>query len=156
VVDGVEGVAVFFSPRRHEGKTAKGTEQSLRALGCWLSLCLGGEKNRYDVAVAGQSTGLINAGCAMVDSLRRPLDGRKEIVMLWFLVVGIVAGFLAGKIMRGKGFGILGDLVVGIIGAMLGGWLFGVLGIHAGGLIGSIITATVGAVLLVVLVRAIF
>jgi len=45
--------------------------------------------------------------------------------MLWFLVVGVIAGFLAGKIMRGKGFGILGDLIVGIIGAMLGGWLFG-------------------------------
>jgi uncharacterized membrane protein YeaQ/YmgE (transglycosylase-associated protein family) len=92
----------------------------------------------------------------MVDSVPSPLDGQKEIAMLWFLVVGVIAGFLAGKIMRGKGFGIIGDLVVGIIGAMLGGWLFGLLGISAGGLIGSIITATVGAVLLVVIVRAIF
>src|SRR5580658_1491972 len=81
---------------------------------------------------------------------------KKEIAMLWFLVVGVIAGFLAGKIMRGKGFGIIGDLVVGIIGAMLGGWVFGLLGIHSGGLIGSIITATVGAVLLVAIVRAIF
>jgi uncharacterized membrane protein YeaQ/YmgE (transglycosylase-associated protein family) len=76
--------------------------------------------------------------------------------MIYFLVVGIVAGFLAGKIMRGKGFGILGDLVVGVIGGMLGGWLFGLLGIHAGGMLGSIITAVVGAVVLVCLVRAIF
>ncbi len=76
--------------------------------------------------------------------------------MIYFLVVGIVAGFLAGKIMRGKGFGIIGDLVVGVIGGMLGGWLFGLFGIHSGGLIGSIVTATIGAVVLVCLVRAIF
>lgn len=72
------------------------------------------------------------------------------------LLVGIISGFLAGKIMRGGGFGILGDLVVGIIGAFFGGWLFGVLGVGiGGGIIGSIIVATIGAMLLLFLIRLI-
>lgn len=73
--------------------------------------------------------------------------------LLWFLVIGALAGFLAGKMMRGGGFGLVGNLVVGIVGAVLGGFLFGVLGISAGGgLIGSLITSTVGAVALLFLV----
>jgi uncharacterized membrane protein YeaQ/YmgE (transglycosylase-associated protein family) len=73
---------------------------------------------------------------------------------LWFLVVGVVAGFLAGKLVKGGGFGLLGDLVVGIVGAILGGWLFGMFGASAGGgLIGSIIVATIGAIVLLLLVR---
>ena len=75
--------------------------------------------------------------------------------VLIFLAIGAVAGWLAGVIMKGGGFGLLGDIVVGVIGAVLGGWLFGVLGIAAGGLIGAIITATVGAVVLLAIVRAI-
>jgi uncharacterized membrane protein YeaQ/YmgE (transglycosylase-associated protein family) len=76
--------------------------------------------------------------------------------LIYFLIIGIVAGWLAGKVMRGRGFGLLGDLVVGIIGAVIGGWLFGVLGIGVGGgLIGSLITAFIGAVLLIFLVRLI-
>ncbi len=75
--------------------------------------------------------------------------------ILIFLAIGAVAGWLAGVIMKGGGFGLLGDIVIGIIGAVLGGWLFGVLGITAGGLIGAIITATVGAVLLLFIVRLI-
>ena len=67
---------------------------------------------------------------------------------LWFIIIGILAGFLAGKIMRGGGFGILVNLIVGIIGAVLGGWIFGLLGIAAGGIIGSLVTATVGAIVL--------
>jgi uncharacterized membrane protein YeaQ/YmgE (transglycosylase-associated protein family) len=72
---------------------------------------------------------------------------------VWFLLIGLVAGWLAGKLMKGGGFGLIGDLVVGVIGALLGGWLFGVLGIAAGGLIGALITATVGAMLLIFLLR---
>jgi uncharacterized membrane protein YeaQ/YmgE (transglycosylase-associated protein family) len=73
---------------------------------------------------------------------------------VWFILIGIVAGWLAGLIMKGGGYGLLGDLLVGVIGAVLGGWLFGLLGIgSSGGLIGSLITATVGAVVLVVLLR---
>jgi uncharacterized membrane protein YeaQ/YmgE (transglycosylase-associated protein family) len=75
--------------------------------------------------------------------------------LIYWLVVGIVAGWLAGKIMKGSGFGLLGDLVVGVVGAFLGGWVFGLLGIGAGGIIGSILTALIGALLLLFLVRII-
>ena len=67
--------------------------------------------------------------------------------VIWYIIIGIVAGFLAGKIMRGGGFGLLINLVVGIIGGLLGGWVFGLLGIAAGGILGSLITSVVGAVL---------
>ena len=74
--------------------------------------------------------------------------------LLWFLVVGLVAGWLAGVLVKGGGFGVLGDLVVGVIGAFLGGWLFSTLGASAGGgLLGSIMVATVGAVVLLFIVR---
>jgi uncharacterized membrane protein YeaQ/YmgE (transglycosylase-associated protein family) len=75
--------------------------------------------------------------------------------LFWFLIIGIIAGWLAGQLMKGGGYGLVGDLVIGVIGSFLGGWLFGALGIGAGGLIGSLITATVGAVLLLFLVRLI-
>lgn len=72
--------------------------------------------------------------------------------LLIFLAIGAVAGWLAGLLMRGGGFGLLGNIVVGIIGAFIGGWLFGLIGIAAGGLIGSIVTATAGAVVLLFVV----
>lgn len=75
--------------------------------------------------------------------------------ILIFLAIGAVAGWLAGVLVNGGGFGLLGDIIVGIIGAVLGGWLFGALGIAAGGLFGAIITATVGAVVLLLIVRMI-
>lgn len=66
---------------------------------------------------------------------------------LIFLLVGAVAGWLAGQLMKGGGFGILWNIILGIIGGIVGGWLFGVLGISTGGgLIGSLITAVAGAV----------
>ena len=69
--------------------------------------------------------------------------------LLLFVIVGIVAGFLAGKLMKGKGFGILFNLLVGVGGALLGGWLFGQLGLSfGGGILGSLITAFLGAVIL--------
>ena len=69
--------------------------------------------------------------------------------LLIFLAIGAVAGWLAGLIMKGKGggFGLLGNIVVGIAGAFIGGFVFRAAGIYAGGLIGSIVTATVGAVI---------
>jgi uncharacterized membrane protein YeaQ/YmgE (transglycosylase-associated protein family) len=74
--------------------------------------------------------------------------------ILWFLIVGLVAGWLAGVLVKGGGFGVIGDLVVGVIGAVLGGWLFSTLGASGGGgLLGSIIVATVGAVVLLFIVR---
>jgi uncharacterized membrane protein YeaQ/YmgE (transglycosylase-associated protein family) len=76
--------------------------------------------------------------------------------LLWWAIVGLIAGFLAGKVMKGGGFGVLMDIVIGIVGAMLGGWLFGLVGINAGGgLIGSIIVAFVGACILLWIVRMI-
>jgi uncharacterized membrane protein YeaQ/YmgE (transglycosylase-associated protein family) len=74
---------------------------------------------------------------------------------LWFLIVGLIAGWLAGMLVKGGGFGLIGDLVVGVIGAVLGGWLFSTFGASmGGGLIGSIIVATIGAVILLIIVRA--
>ena len=67
---------------------------------------------------------------------------------LWYIIIGIAAGFLAGKIMRGGGFGVIINLILGIAGGVLGCWVFGLLGIAASGIIGSLITATVGAILM--------
>jgi uncharacterized membrane protein YeaQ/YmgE (transglycosylase-associated protein family) len=76
--------------------------------------------------------------------------------LVWFLIIGLIAGWLAGKVMRGGGFGVVGDMIVGVIGAFIGGWLFSLLGISAGGgLIGSIIVAFVGALVLLFLLRLI-
>ena len=67
-----------------------------------------------------------------------------------------IAGWLAGLLVKGGGFGLIGDIVVGIVGALIGGWLAGALGISIGsGLVASIITAVIGAVILLVIVRAI-
>jgi len=72
-----------------------------------------------------------------------------------FLLTGLIAGWLAGKIMKGRGFGLVGDIVIGIIGAFIGGWLFNFLGIALGGLIGSLIMAVVGAIIFIWAVRII-
>ena len=71
-----------------------------------------------------------------------------------WLIIGALAGWLAGMFVKGGGFGLLGDIVVGIIGAFIGGWLAGVLHVHVGsGWISSILTAAVGAVFLLFLLR---
>jgi uncharacterized membrane protein YeaQ/YmgE (transglycosylase-associated protein family) len=75
--------------------------------------------------------------------------------LIWFLLIGLIAGWLAGQVMKGGGFGIIGDMIVGVIGAFIGGWLFGQLGIHTGGLLGAIIMAFVGALILIFLLRVI-
>jgi uncharacterized membrane protein YeaQ/YmgE (transglycosylase-associated protein family) len=76
--------------------------------------------------------------------------------LIAWLVIGAIAGWLAGSLVKGGGFGLLGDIVVGILGAFVGGWLAGILHISiGGGFISSIITATVGAVVLIVLLRMI-
>ena len=75
--------------------------------------------------------------------------------LIIFLAIGALAGWLAAKLMKGGGFGLPGNIVVGIVGAVLGGFVFGLLGITATGLIGSIVTATAGAVLLLFIVDAI-
>jgi uncharacterized membrane protein YeaQ/YmgE (transglycosylase-associated protein family) len=92
------------------------------------------------------------AGVAITTPQR---DWSKPMDFVWFIVIGIVAGFLAGVIMKGGGYGIIGDLILGVLGALLGGFLFGLLGITSGGLIGSLITATIGAIVLIAIVRLI-
>ena len=74
---------------------------------------------------------------------------------LWFLLIGVAAGWLAGKIMKGSGYGLIGDLIVGVIGSLLGGYLFGLLGIATTGRLGALITATAGAIVLIFLLRLI-
>jgi uncharacterized membrane protein YeaQ/YmgE (transglycosylase-associated protein family) len=74
--------------------------------------------------------------------------------LLVILIVGIVAGWLAGQIVRGAGFGLIGDLLIGIVGALIGSWLLPQLGIHVGaGIVRAIINATIGAVLLLLVLR---
>jgi uncharacterized membrane protein YeaQ/YmgE (transglycosylase-associated protein family) len=71
-----------------------------------------------------------------------------------FLLIGAIAGWLAGLIMK-AGLGLVGDIIVGVIGSLIGGWLFGLFGIAAGGFIGAIIAAVVGAVILLALLRVV-
>jgi len=79
------------------------------------------------------------------------LSGQSLIVILF---VGLVAGWLAGKIVRGTGFGIIGDILVGIGGALVASWLFPRLGIHLGfGLVSQIIYSAIGAIILLLIVR---
>ena len=74
--------------------------------------------------------------------------------ILVILLVGLIAGWLAGRIVDGGGFGLIGDIAVGIVGALIGSWLLPKLGIHMGsGLVSSIIVATLGAILLLLFVR---
>ena len=76
--------------------------------------------------------------------------------ILEWIVVGLIAGWLAGQVMKGGGYGVLVDIILGILGGILGGWIFGLLGIGSGsGIIGSLIVAFIGAVILVGITRLI-
>lgn len=72
---------------------------------------------------------------------------------VWFLLIGLAAGWLAGQLTRGGDFGLAGNLVVGVIGAVLGGFLFGLIGLRSTSLLGSLVTATAGAVALLFVLR---
>ena len=72
--------------------------------------------------------------------------------LLIFLLIGALAGWLAGLVMKGRGLGVLGNIVVGVIGAFLGGWLLPMLGVSFGGNVGTFITAFIGAVILLAIV----
>lgn len=73
-------------------------------------------------------------------------------LIIW-LVIGAIAGWLAGVLVKGGGFGLLIDIVVGILGAVIGGWLAGLLGIGFSGILGSILIALIGAVILLLVIR---
>ena len=75
--------------------------------------------------------------------------------LIWLLIIGVLAGWLAGHVTRGRGFGLLGDMVVGVIGAWLGSVILHALGLYSFGFIGSLVTALLGAVILLTLIRVI-
>lgn len=76
--------------------------------------------------------------------------------VLWWLIVGLIAGFLASRVMRGGGYGLIGDIVVGLIGAFIGGWLAGILGFGgSSSLIVSIVIAFIGACILIAILHAV-
>ena len=75
--------------------------------------------------------------------------------LLYFLLIGIAAGWLGSVIMKGSGLGLIGNLIVGVVGSFIGGWLLGELGFSVGtGLVANLITATIGAVVLLFIVIA--
>ncbi len=74
--------------------------------------------------------------------------------LLVWIIIGLIAGWLAGVVMRGGGYGVIGDIVIGIVGAIIGGLIFGALGLGATGIIGEIIVAFIGAVILIAILRA--
>ncbi|MFZ0583199.1 MAG: GlsB/YeaQ/YmgE family stress response membrane protein [Candidatus Acidiferrales bacterium] len=73
--------------------------------------------------------------------------------IIWWMLIGLIAGWLAGTIARGRGFGCITDVILGLVGAVVGGWIFSRLGIATFGFLGSLAAATVGAVLLVAVAR---
>jgi uncharacterized membrane protein YeaQ/YmgE (transglycosylase-associated protein family) len=76
--------------------------------------------------------------------------------ILIILFIGAVAGWLAGLLVQGTGFGLIGDIIIGIIGAFIAGWLLPKIGLHiGGGVVASIINATIGAVILLLVIRLI-
>jgi uncharacterized membrane protein YeaQ/YmgE (transglycosylase-associated protein family) len=73
-------------------------------------------------------------------------------ILVW-IIIGILAGWLTGLVMRGRGYGLIGDLVIGLLGGLLGGWLFGLLGVAPTSWLGEILVSFVGGVVLVAIVR---
>lgn len=90
-----------------------------------------------------------------LSTFRSRSGGMHHMHLLWSLIIGGVAGWLASQIMKSAGNGVFVNIILGIIGGLVGGWVFGILGLAAFGLIGRLIVATVGAVILIALARAI-
>src|SRR4051812_5270122 len=97
-----------------------------------------------------------HASCQGPSAFRRPEDAAMHLSnesLIVILLVGLVAGWLAGQIVEGTGFGLLGDLLIGIVGAFIGNWLLPRLGVHLGaGIVAAIVNATIGAVVLLLIV----
>jgi uncharacterized membrane protein YeaQ/YmgE (transglycosylase-associated protein family) len=77
------------------------------------------------------------------------------IYLAWVVLLGVVAGWLAGQITKGRGFGLLGDMIVGIVGSLLGSFIFGLIGLAAYGLLARLVVSVVGAIVLLWLIRMI-
>ena len=75
--------------------------------------------------------------------------------IIWWIIVGLIAGWAAGKIMKGGGYGTIADILLGIVGGIVGGWVVGLLGVGAGGFIWSVLVATLGAIILIWVTRLI-
>lgn len=75
--------------------------------------------------------------------------------LLWFLIIGLIAGWLADMMVKNVSYGLIGDLIVGVVGALIGGFIFDTLGIETYGLLGNIVMATIGAVVLLLIIRAV-
>jgi uncharacterized membrane protein YeaQ/YmgE (transglycosylase-associated protein family) len=73
--------------------------------------------------------------------------------MIWWILLGILAGFITGKLMKGSGYGVIADLILGMVGAVVGGWIFHALGLTTTSLVGGLIAAVIGAVIVVALFR---
>ena len=73
-------------------------------------------------------------------------------IIIW-IISGIIAGWIAGLLVRGRGFGLIGDLIIGLLGGLIGGWLAGLMGIQASSLIAQILVAALGGVVLVAIIR---
>lgn len=71
---------------------------------------------------------------------------------LWYILIGLAAGWLGSLVVKGSGSGLLVNLVIGVIGSLLGGWIFGLMGLGTTNMLGSLITATVGAIVLLLIV----
>jgi uncharacterized membrane protein YeaQ/YmgE (transglycosylase-associated protein family) len=98
-----------------------------------------------------ENSAALPPGCPIVEDAKMNISGESLLVIL---VVGVVAGWLAGQIVQGTGLGLVGDLIVGIAGAFIASWIFPQLGIHLGsGIVAAIISAAIGAVLLLVIIR---
>jgi uncharacterized membrane protein YeaQ/YmgE (transglycosylase-associated protein family) len=80
---------------------------------------------------------------------------RSKVNVLIWIISGIVAGWIAGLLVRGRGFGLIGDLIIGLLGGLIGGWLAGLLGIQASGWIAQILVAALGGIVLVAVIRLI-
>jgi uncharacterized membrane protein YeaQ/YmgE (transglycosylase-associated protein family) len=75
--------------------------------------------------------------------------------IIWWIVVGLIAGWAAGRLMKGGGYGVIADILLGIVGGIVGGWIVGLFGIGPGGFIWTILVAILGAVILIWITRLI-
>src|SRR5262249_8351567 len=107
---------------------------------------------RGNICGIGEGKRIVSLDPGRSTSIIRAERGQKEQNMgiLAWIVVGLIAGWLAGQVMKGGGYGMVVDIILGLLGGVLGGWIFGKLGVSTGGgMIGSIIVAFIGAVILV-------
>jgi uncharacterized membrane protein YeaQ/YmgE (transglycosylase-associated protein family) len=117
---------------------------------------LEGANVRFRSALLMDLAGLVSRGkfvslLMQLEDTKMHMSGESLLIIL---VVGLIAGWLAGQIVQGTGFGIVGDLLIGIAGAFIGSWLLPQLGLHLGsGIISAIINATIGALLLLLIIR---